>query len=326
MGPLLVSKDDLQHIDTSIDDLERFVTENGAAPAPQRESDIPSELDRALKEIQDGVERSENRHDFSDQDDFFGLDAMESGNAGGSGNAGDRDRDPSRPNSPLPSTSYGNYNGNTTSNNYSANEPKDPLLDTLTAEEAKRRHVARMLSGMESSNNDESEFLRQEDDEDEHIQVLEQIDMLYSSLKSEGINLDQIPLPADIKSKKDAVRILKILRIKNDRHRFVDLFEEGALIVAGVLEGIFDGKREYLGKTFNLTGYSDTMKIKLRRIRYDTSTFVGSIVRRNNSSPGLRILFELVPSLFLHSHNRRTSSNDSLSSDSAYKTAIQNMS
>jgi hypothetical protein len=97
------------------------------------------------------------------------------------------------------------------------------------------------------------------------------------------------------------------------------------LAMAYGLENVFDGKREVLGSKIDLTGYSDTVKVKLRRMRYDTSNFVSGIMQGYNISSGWRIMLELVPSLFLYSRNRRLTGKDNLISDENYKKAMQDL-
>ena len=156
--------------------------------------------------------------------------------------------------------------------------------------------------------------------------IMEQIDLLKTNLENEGVNLERIPDVNAGTSKKEARSILKILQIKNDRLRYCDFFEEGILAVAYGLEGVFNGNREIFGSKIDLTGYSDTVKVKLRRMRYDTSNFVSSVMQGYNINSGWRIVLELIPSLFLYSRDRRLKANDNLISDDAYKKAMQDLS
>ena len=88
---------------------------------------------------------------------------------------------------------------------------------------------------------------------------------------------------------------------------------------------MFDGKKDWLGRKPDLTGWSDTVKVKLRRMRYETSTFVQEVMQEYNMSAGTRLALELLPSMFLYSRSRRLTRNDNLVSDSDYKDAISNM-
>ncbi len=209
-------------------------------------------------------------------------------------------------------------------NSWSADNPRDEQLNRMTNEERKQDHVNRVLGNMDKTN-DDAEFVRQEDEEDEMADIMERIDMLRTCLETEGINLDKIPDVNSGTSKKEAKAILRILTIKNDRARYCDFFEEGILAVAYGLEGIFNGKSEIFGSRIDLTGYSDTVKVKLRRMKYDTSHFVSSIMQGYNIGSGWRLALELIPSLFLYSRERKLTANDNLISDENYKKAVQDL-
>ena len=99
------------------------------------------------------------------------------------------------------------------------------------------------------------------------------------------------------------------------------------MILSGAygLEYVFDGKREVFGRQPDLTGWADTVKVKLRRMRFETSTFVQEVMQEYNMSAGVRLALELIPSMFLYSRNRRLTQNDNLVSDVDYKNAITNL-
>jgi hypothetical protein len=124
---------------------------------------------------------------------------------------------------------------------------------------------------------------------------------------------------------KDIQNIYKILRLKNDRNRYCSFAEELILSGAYGMEYLFDGKKEWFGKAPDLTDWSSTVKVKLRRMRYETSTFVGEVMQEYNLSAGVRLALELLPSMFLYSRNRRISKNDNLVSDNDYKNAISQL-
>jgi hypothetical protein len=227
------------------------------------------------------------------------------------------DQSPSFVNRPNPDNYY-------PPTGWQADRPVDEQLNRMTNEERKQEHVNRVLGSMEK-NNDDADFVQKEDEEDEIARIMEQIDLLRTNLESEGVDLSRIPEVNAATSKKEAKAVLKILQIKNDRLRYCDFFEEGILAIAYGLENIFDGKREIFGSKIDLTGYSDTVKVKLRRMRYDTSNFVSGIMQGYNINSGWRIMFELIPSLILYSRNRRLTGKDNLISDENYKKAMQDL-
>ncbi len=210
---------------------------------------------------------------------------------------------------------------------WSASRPIDDQLHNMTNEEIKQSHINKVLSNMTGVEREEdANFLQQEEEEDEMARMLEHIDQLKTSLKNEGIDLSNIRDVTPNSSKKEIKALLKILQIKNDRLRYCDMFEEFILAGAYGLESAFDGKNTWFGTKIDLVGWPDMVKVKLKRMRYDTSSFVGDVMKDYNISHGWRILFELLPSLFLYSRDRRLRSNDNLVSDSKYRDAMLELS
>ncbi len=208
---------------------------------------------------------------------------------------------------------------------WSMKDTDDPQLRQMTVEESKQSHVNNVIGNLHKYNDDDADIINQEDEEDEMARILEQIDLLRSNLESEGVDLSRIKEVTSTTEKKEAKGVLRILQIKNDRLRYCDFFEEGILAVAYGMESVFDGQREVFGSKIDLTGYSDTVKVKLRRMRYDTSTFVSNMMKGYNIGSGWRIVLELIPSLFLYSRDRKLTAKDSLMTDDAYKKAMQNL-
>jgi hypothetical protein len=198
--------------------------------------------------------------------------------------------------------------------------PRDPHLSRITEEERRQSYVNKATADIYRSD-DDADFINADDEEDELSKILEQIDQLYSILEIEGIPLGSIVKPGPHASKKEAKSVLKILQIKNDKLICCSLFEECVLAGAYALEDVFDGHREVFGRKYDLTGYSDMIKLKLRRMRYNTSTFVSGIMQAYNISPAWRILIELVPSLFLYSRDRKNKSTDTLVNNAEYNNA-----
>ena len=216
-------------------------------------------------------------------------------------------------------------NVKTSNKPWSIDNPSDEQLIQITNEEKKKEHVNKVLKDIEVTSPDEAEFLQREDEEDEMAKITEQVDLLRGNLDSEGVDLSRIAEIGPNTTRKEAKSILRILQIKNDRLRYCDFFEEGILAAAYGLEGVFNGKREILGSQIDLTGYSDTVKIKLRRMRYDTSNFISDVMQGYNISPGWRIALELIPSLFLYSRDRKLTARDNLITDENFKNAMQHL-
>lgn len=207
---------------------------------------------------------------------------------------------------------------------WNSSKPNDAQLYRMTNEERKQSHINKVLGDLDNVEGG-NKFIQEEEEEDETARIMEQVDLLRTNLEAEGVNLERIPEIDSTTSRKEAKSILKILQIKNDRLRYCDMFEEGILAAAYGLETIFDGRKEWFGAKIDLVGWPETVKVKLRRMRYDTSTFVSTVMSGYSVGSGWRIIMELLPSLFLYSRDRRLRTNDNLISDASYKDAIRDL-
>jgi hypothetical protein len=184
----------------------------------------------------------------------------------------------------------------------------DSYMGRVTEEQKKQKILRHVLDGVE----DQKFSVEKEKEEDDKAILLEQIDMLITSLKDEGIDVGRIPDVNNTSSIEDIENVHKILRLKNDRNRYCSFAEECILAGSHTLEWLFDGKRTYMGRRPDLRGWSATVNIKLRRMRYDTSTFVSDVMQDYNLGHGTRIIFELLPSLFLYSKMKKSQYSDNL--------------
>jgi hypothetical protein len=153
--------------------------------------------------------------------------------------------------------------------------------------------------------------VEREREEDLKATLLEDIDELISELSSETppVDLSRIPKvnqdsPLDLVKK-----VHKILRMKYDRRRCNTLGSEVILAGAQGLGYICDGKRKIGPFCPNLEGWHNTVRPKLRRMKYETSTIVSNIMQEYNMGPVTRVLLELIPSAFLYSNMRRENHN-----------------
>lgn len=201
---------------------------------------------------------------------------------------------------------------------------QDIQLNNMTKEERKQKQINRILGTIKKK--DETDiFMEQQEEEDEMTRMLEQIDQLRVGLETDGVDLANVPSVSLQSSKQDIKSTLKMLRLKNNRLRYGDIFNEGILAVAYMLESTFDGKKEYFGRKPDLVGWPETVKVKLKRMKYDTSEFVSDIMKDYQISSGWRILLELVPSLFLYSRDRRVKADDNLINEDQFKAAMSNL-
>lgn len=199
----------------------------------------------------------------------------------------------------------------------------DPQLKNMTNEEKRQSHISQVLGDIDDK---ELECIDKEREEDTKTSLLEQIDMLRMTLDDDGIDISGVPVVSKNHSLTDIQNVYKILRLKNDRNRYCSFAEE--LILAGAygLESLFDGEKVWFGSYRpDLVGWSSTVKVKLRRMRYETSTFVGEIMENYQMSAGMRLVLELLPSIFLYSRQRKIAVNDNFATDKDYKEAISQL-
>lgn len=141
---------------------------------------------------------------------------------------------------------------------------------------------------------------------DDKAILLENIDTLIQTLNDDGIDTDRIKKVDENSSLRDIREVYSSLCLKNDRKRYCTMAEELILLFAKGLGWIFDGKRQWFGQTLDMRGWDETVKIKLKRMRYDTSTFVAGVMRDYQMSSGTRIMMELVPSAFMYSTTKKS--------------------
>jgi hypothetical protein len=191
-------------------------------------------------------------------------------------------------------------------------------IGRLTEEQKKQKVLNHVLSDI----GDSKFSIDKEKEEDDKAIMLEQIDMLILNLKDEGIDVSRIPEVNSHSSIEEVENVHKILRLKNDRNRYCSFAEECILAGSHALEWVFDGEKEYLGKKPDLRGWSATVNVKLRRMRFDTSTFVSDVMQGYNLGHCTRILLELIPSLFLYSKMKRRQHSDNLISSEEMNNAL----
>lgn len=151
---------------------------------------------------------------------------------------------------------------------------------------------------------DYSSALEEENRDDMKLRLLERIDNLKEELEDDGINLEKIP-SVDFSSKLEEIEnTAKLLMLKATRNRYSNMGEEFILAISNGLEILCNGKREFFGIKPDLTNCTDIVKVKLRRVKNETSQIVADVVEKYEIPPLFTVLIELVPALFLHSQRR----------------------
>ncbi len=205
---------------------------------------------------------------------------------------------------------------------WNSGAPSDPQLSSMTTEQKKQSQIEHVMQDIDTIEMGEIDKEREEDDK---ANLLEQISTLRSTLEDDGVDISRME-EVDHRSSTDQIKLVyKALRLKNDGNRYRSFAEELILAGAHGMEYLFDGEKEWFGKKPDLVGWSDTVKVKLRRMRYETTTFVKEVMQEYNISPGFRIALELIPSMFLYTRSRKIGQNDSIVSDDQFKGAISKM-
>lgn len=146
-----------------------------------------------------------------------------------------------------------------------------------------------------------------EKSEDKKNILLEEINMIKTSLIDEGASVDDVTTVTTHSSFAEIDSVYKQLRYRNDHRRYCMFANEMAQMGAAGLEWIFDGKKKYIGGLRpDLTDWGATLNIKMRRLNYEMSSVVSTGMRNYNIGEVGRIILELVPSMFLHSKMRNS--------------------
>ena len=207
-----------------------------------------------------------------------------------------------------------------------SNLHNDPELMRMSTEQQKQYILQRALAGIGASplSNGDKFSLDAMKMNDKKNNLLEQINMLRTSLTDDEVKHDDIPVVSMSNSLDEIENVYKQLRYRNDHARYCGFANEIAQVGAGGLEYLFDGEKKYFGVKPDLTGWSSTLNIKMRRLNYETSSIVGDCMRSNDLGNVSRLCLELIPSMILHMKMRsnKTGKTASRPSDKEVQNAI----
>jgi hypothetical protein len=142
--------------------------------------------------------------------------------------------------------------------------------------------------------------------EDLKYLMLDQIEMLRTSLIDAGMDLTKVPEVTAESSFNDVEKVYKTLKYRNDRSRYTSFAEEFILFGAHAMGEVFDGKKTYFGRySPDLTGWHNQVNTKLQRLRPDTTEIVSNIMHDFNIGSGARMILELVPNAVLYNKMRK---------------------
>jgi len=143
-------------------------------------------------------------------------------------------------------------------------------------------------------------------DDDDAVAIKEEIDDLIYELEETypkiGEKYQHLDYKSDITELKNTLRYL---RRRYDRVRAQNLGKELIISGANLMEFIFDGKRSFGPFTPDLTGWSNTIRPKVRRLQNETATIISDIMNDYKIGPWFRLGIELVPSAIIYSKMRK---------------------
>lgn len=218
------------------------------------------------------------------------------------------------PSSPPPRASAGRSPGNTE-------------FGRRTREQERHAQIRSVMQEDMGGGDEEIFTVEKEKMEDMKTSMLVEIDSLWAALEEDSVDLSRVPRPGQKDTYETIENVLKTLRMKLDRARYCSLADEVVLALAGVVEDVFNGKNVFLGRySPDMTGWSKSVGVKLRRMKHDTSTIVSNAMNEYNVGPGTRIFLELIPNAFVHARsNRNQFGKETLYSDPDLQKSIRNI-
>ncbi len=195
-------------------------------------------------------------------------------------------------------------------------DSSDSLYMQRTRDDQLQTSISRVMETVPKMNID----MEQEIEDDRRMTLIQQIESLRDDLNELG---EKVDAPQYNASYDDPIKrieeVNRRLTFKYNKLKYNSIAEEALVAGASLLEMMFNGEHEYFGCKPDITGYSDVVKSKLKRIRVETSTAVSRFVAANNVGAVPRLMMELLPSLITQSQRRKLQINDSLNADFAYK-------
>ncbi len=285
-----------------IDDMEKkiknmyidTIEETEDATEDENEADILQEYEQAMEEIESVIADGNNNEEDENED-------------GEDGEDDDDDEDNAEVQSVMSkSINPPQY----------ISDSKDNYYMQKTRDEHLQNSISRVMEHVPKMNID----MEQEIEEERKNTLLEQIEALRDDLGELGVTVDgsQYYVSYDAPLRR-IEEVHRRLTFKYNKLKYNSIAEEALVAGASLLEMVFNGKHSYFGCKPDITGYSDVVKSKLKRIRVETSTAVSRFVARNNIGVAPRLMMELLPSLITQSQRRKLQAGDSLNANVTYK-------
>ena len=195
-------------------------------------------------------------------------------------------------------------------------DSNDTYYMQKTRDDHLQSSISRVMEHVPKMNID----MEQEIEEERKNTLLEQIEALRDDLAELGVSVEgqqyYVSYEAPLKRIEEVHRRLTF---KYNKLKYNSIAEEALVAGASLLEMIFNGRNSYFGTKPDITGYSDVVKSKLKRIRVETSTAVSKFVAKHDVGVVPRLMMELLPSLITQSQRRKLQAGDSLNASVSYK-------
>lgn len=189
-----------------------------------------------------------------------------------------------------------------------------------------RQNVHSVASSMYNTQNYEQMQIEQYRRDEEKNMWLEQIDDWLYDLEQEGIDTSPIPNVNKNSTYEEVQRVYKILDRKISKNSCQTMFVEGLMTIFELLETFFDGKKSLLGFRINLEGYSGTARVKLDKLKPQTSSVAMKLVDSVGLGDGGKIIATLLPSMFLYTRLKKKQHNsDNFVPDIKYTHALEEL-
>ena len=147
--------------------------------------------------------------------------------------------------------------------------------------------------------------------DDKKLVLLENIQFLRDILSQQDVNLTNVPIVTFESTINEIEFAYRILMIKNNRDINIDITNNIILGGIRVLEKFLNGERSFGGFKPNITGYSTTADITLRRLNLETEKIASEIMNKE-INPYYKIAMALIPGLIAHSLTKQKRANDNL--------------
>jgi len=184
-------------------------------------------------------------------------------------------------------------------NDYTHPEPRQ--YQPRTREEERSAALKQFLKAdnVNDEDNDDNYELEHEKLTDDKSIMVEQIESLKDELRLDKNDKRFMVDEDDEYSKVRAV--WERLQYKSQLQTYDTIFTEAIYFGTGLIEKLFDGKKAYFGYRPNMEGWSDTVKLQLKRMQPQKTKVVSGMVKNYPITEGASIVIHLVLSGILYS-------------------------